>query len=314
MRSVYGGEAAELLRAWGDDLPELLRRFIEDFYRDLPAESPLVEIIARLTPEQFTHLIEREWAYLVRIFSPEITEDEHRAAAHDTGRVHALVGVGPQWLTDAYVRLQQRFHDFEDGRPPEIAARLSHVLDVRILLDLRAQTATFGEISRSITTAITHIDAQLASAANLADLIRGTFEAIERLDGILAGLFLRADAHGELQVEASFGSGERYHHAMEAGRIPKINLDPELPAGQGPGGRAWRRGEIVSANAWMQGTEGIPWRQLGEELGYRAAAGVPLVDASGRTVALIMLYSAFPGFFATNRVGKFLGYLQQVLG
>ncbi|MDE2481407.1 MAG: EAL domain-containing protein, partial [bacterium] len=47
---------------------------------------------------------------------------------------------------------------------------------------------------------------------------------------------------------------------------------------------------------------------------YRAAAGVPLVDASGRTVALIMLYSAFPGFFATNRVGKFLGYLQQVLG
>ncbi len=314
MTSVYGGEAAELLRVWSADLPAMLHEFVDGTYRTVPADTPLGEIVARLTPDQRTELIAREAAYLARVFSPEISEAEHRSAAHDAGRTHALVGVGPQTLTETYVQLQQRFHAIERTYPPEVAAPLSRILDLRILLDLSAQTATLGEISRSITIAITQIDAVLANTAGLDDLIRGTFAVLDGLDGIAAGLFLRADDRGELQVEASLGSGDRYHHAMEEGRIPKINLDPELSAGQGPGGRAWRSGEIVTANAWMNVGEGLPWRSAAEELGYRAAAAIPLVDSSGRTAALIMLYSGYPGFFATNRIGKFLGYLQQVLG
>ncbi|MBW4047226.1 MAG: GAF domain-containing protein [Proteobacteria bacterium] len=143
--------------------------------------------------------------------------------------------------------------------------------------------------------ALSPIDQHVLGAANLADLIRGVMAAIGGLDSDVRGMFARADATGQLQIEASFGvAADRYHQAMEAGMIPKISIDPEASAGQGPGRRAWRSGQIVATDAWALEPGPVLWRSIGSPLGFRSSAAVPLLDASGRSIALLV-WSPTPG-------------------
>ncbi|MHB0922125.1 MAG: GAF domain-containing protein, partial [Thiomonas delicata] len=122
------------------------------------------------------------------------------------------------------------------------------------------------------------------------------------------------DAFGQLQIEASQGAaGQRYHHAMMSGQVPKISINPEIVAGQGPGGRAWRSGDIVVSDAWAIESRNKPWQQFGIELRFRSSAAVPLLDQAGKSMALLSLYSAWPGFFSTLRVRNFIRHVQRVL-
>ena len=274
----------------------------------------VADILDRLSEEEFARLHGRLAEYFAILLEPGLDFQRHAEQARRVGSVHALVGLGPQWLAHAYSVVEERIAERLTDLPIERAAIVERTLHQRILIDIREQAESYGTVGRSLTATITQIDRGITAAANLADLLRGAFEAMATIEGLLAGMFLRSDASGELQVEATFGLGQRYHEAMEEGKIPKIHIDAERPAGRGPGGRAWRSAEIVVANAWMTGEDRTPWRAISGELGFRAGSAVPILDESGRTIALLMLYSNFPGFFASNRIEKFLIHLQLVLG
>jgi len=101
---------------------------------------------------------------------------------------------------------------------------------------------------------------------------------------------------------------------MEDGTIPKISTDPDLPSGRGVGGRAWRSRQIEVSDSWQLDERAAPWVTLGKELGFRASAAVPLLDDSGNSIALLSMYSLWPGFFSMPRVHNFLTHIQRVLG
>jgi len=92
-----------------------------------------------------------------------------------------------------------------------------------------------------------------------------------------------------------------------------VSVDPTRDAGRGPGGRAWRSGEIAVTNAWLLAFRARPWQSLGEKLKFRSSAAVPLLDETGRSIAMLSLYSRWPGFFSTPPVRSFLMHAQQVL-
>ncbi|MDE2481406.1 MAG: EAL domain-containing protein [bacterium] len=313
--NIYGAAAADSLRGIEQAIRGVAEAFSNEFYETLARAHPIADVISRLSPEEFDHLKSRQAEYLGMLLAPDLTAESHATQAHRAGTTHALVGVAPTWLIESYALFQHRIHAMLRDLLPlsERRERTQRVVDLRALYDLREQLTSYDAVSRGVASVLASVDRHVLSAANLSDLVREVFASLAELDGDVSGFFGRADAQGDLQFEATFGVADRYYQAMESGVIPKISIAPNVPAGQGPSGRAWRTGHVVVSNAWMLEPDRAPWRSVGGELGFRSSAAIPLSDESGRTVALITLYSGFPGFFSTNRIGKFLGHLHHVL-
>ena len=314
---AYGAWIEAALEPIREPMARLSEQFAAAFCDALSSAAHTAEIIGRLSPGEFSQLQRRQAQHLIALLDPALTGPEHIAQAEHVGRAHALVGVDILWVIEAFSLYQQHIHQLLGPLLPAAEQR-EHVMRVvsrRILLDLAGQVSSLRRVEVETALALSQIDQHVLGAANLADLIRGVLAAIGGLDGDVCGFFARADANGQLQIEASFGvAADRYHQAMEAGLIPKISIDPEAPAGQGPGGRAWRSGQIIATDAWALEAGPVPWRSIGLELGFRSSAAVPLLDASGRSIALLSLYSGWPGYFSTLRLSSFLQHVQLVLG
>ncbi|MDE2255792.1 MAG: EAL domain-containing protein [Betaproteobacteria bacterium] len=314
---AYGAWIEAALEPIKEPMARLSEQFAAAFCDALSSAAHTAEIIGRLSPSEFSELQRRQAQHLIALLDPALTGAEHLAQAERVGRAHALVGVDILWVIEAFSLYQQHLHQLLGPLVPASEQR-EHVMRVvsrRILLDLAGQVSSLRRVEVETALALSQIDQHVLGAANLADLIRGVLAAIGALDGDVCGFFARADANGQLQIEASFGvAADRYHQAMEAGMIPKISIDPETAAGQGPGGRAWRSGQIVATDAWALEAGPVPWRSIGSQLGFRSSAAVPLLDASGRSIALLSLYSAWPGYFSTLRLSGLLRHVQLVLG
>ena len=314
---AYGESIAAALSPIKEPIARFSEQFVAAFYDALSSAAQTAELINRLSPSEFSTLRRHQVQHLIMLLDPALTGPAHVARAERVGRAHALVGVDILWVVEAFSLYQQQIHQILGPLVPASEQRehIMRVVSRRILLDLEGQVSSLRRVEVETALALSQIEQHARGAANLADLIRSVMATIGRLDGDVCGFFARADAGGQLQIEASFGvAADRYHQAMEAGRIPKISIDPAAGAGQGPGGRAWRSGQIVATDAWASASGPVPWRTLGAELGFRSSAAVPLLDAAGRSIALLSLYSAWPGYFSTIRVSSFLRHVQHVLG
>ena len=314
---VYGGWVASVLERIQQPVARLAEQFIAGFYELLASSEQSQKVLERLSPAEFDHLQQRQAKHLIFLISPELTRESHRREAERAGKLHALVGVDTLWLIEAYNLYQEKLFDLVEQLVPRSEEReqLIRVLSRRILLDIEGQVASYERIHRAISQAFLRVDHSTLAAANLADLVRESMEAIGSLEGDVCLFLARPDSNGDLQVEASFGTAaERYHRAMESREVPKISTDATIPAGQGIGGRSWRSGQIEVSATWALDANAEPWRGVGGELGFRSSAALPLVDEAGRSIALLSLYSPWPGYFSNLRVRNFLTHVQRVLG
>ncbi len=315
-RDLYGPSAVESLSRIHKSVPTLAGHFASHFYDALTSVAETAEILQRLSPAEFADLRQKQARHLTALLAADLTLPAHMADAQRTGRVHALVGVDVLWLIEAYSFYQYDLQRLlrpliTDAEQRELVLR---IVARRILLDLQGQVESYRRIEQETAQAVSRIDHLVHSSPNFPDLVRGTMAAIGGLDGDISAFFARADACGDLQIEASQGeAGQSYHQAMMSGRIPKISIDPEVPAGQGPGGCAWRSGEIVVSDAWAIESATRLWQAVGSDLGFRSSAAVPLRDAAGKSIALLSFYSAWPGCFSTLRMRNFLNHVQKSL-
>ena len=313
---TYGHKVAAVLRHIQQPLPELAVTFVARLYDALHRSEHTAGVLGRLSEAALARLRQRQMDYLVRLLAPDLTQQAHRAEAEGLGRIHALVGVDMLWLFEAYGFYQQETLRLLAPLLPQAKQRelLTGIISRRILHDLQAQFAGYRQLDAEAVGAVSQIDHHVLTAANLPDLVRGVMTTIGALTGGVCSFFARADAAGQLQIEASFGAAaERYHAAMEAGHVPKISIDPDQAAGRGPGGRAWRARQIVVSDTWAGDPGRSPWQSINADLGLTASAAVPLRDASGRSIALLSFYSVWPGFFSTRRIAALLGHVQQVV-
>lgn len=312
----YGDMATELLLPLSPDLASLAPNVADKLYETLAGISRTADIIARLRPEEFKRLKQRQAQHVIMLLSADLTRAAHLIEAQRAGHAHAMVGIDALWLIEAYNLYQDEIHKLLQSRvpPSESREKLMRIVCQRVLLDLEGQMSSYRAIDAEITAAFSRIDRHAMSTPNLTDLARGALEVIGELSGEVCAFFARVDDAGELQIEQSQGlAAEQYHLAMEAGKVPKISIDPTIVAGRGPGGRAWRSGEITVSDAWLIESDKAPWKSVGEALGFRSSAAVPLHDESGRSIALLSLYSAWPGYFSTGRIRGFFSHVQQIL-
>lgn len=278
---AYGPHAGALLQPLQPALVGLAEQAAERLYEALAGADKTARVLARLREDQFRRLKRRQAQHIIMLLSVELTREAHMFEAQRAGHAHALVGVDALWLIERHV--------------PHSAAReqLMHILSRRVLLDFEGQMSSYRRIDTEITEAFTRIDQHVMSTANLTDLVRGALDALVQFPGDVSGFFARVDDAGELQIEQSFGvAAEQFHQAMEAGQVPRISVDPTVEAGRSSGGKAWRSADILICDTWRLDADKAPWKAVGEALGFRSSAAVPLYDESGRSIALLSLYSA----------------------
>lgn len=312
---LYGLQASAALGPLQDAITQIAQDLASHFYERLAKAPETAGILNLLTGEEFAHLQAKQIQHVTMMFAPDLTVQGQMTQAQQAGLVHAMVGVDMPMLIKAYALYQHALQQYLLPLvEPSRHASITRLIDGRLMFDLQAQTASYRRLETETALAISQIDQLIHTTANFPDLIRGVMTVIGNLDGGLSAFFGRVDTFGQLQIEASQGvAGQRYHHAMMSGQVPKISINPEIVAGQGPGGRAWRSGDIIVSDAWSIESRNKPWQQLGIELGFRSSAAVPLLDQAGKSIALLSLYSAWPGFFSTLRVRNFIHHVQRVL-
>ena len=259
--------------------------------------------------------LQRRTAQHLRLLFDGAADDAALAdAARAIARAHALCGVRLRQLVAAYAVLRATLEPALRRLAPDDAGRaaLGAVLESRLAHEVQVQAEVFERIDDDAAQALRRLDAAADAATSRAGLGRDAVHAFGSLDGCLAALFLVAADDGDLRVEAAFGQAARsYQQAMDDGRVPRISADPQRPGGQGIGARAWRSGEIVRADAWSGESALEPWQSLGTQLGFRSSAALPLRDGRGGTLALLCVYSTWPGFFSTPRVMRLLRHAQR---
>lgn len=313
---TYGEAAGRILRPLQKRIAQLAMVVSNDFYDELAGRGETAKILNLLTEDGFSHLKKTQARHIVMLLDPDLTQEVHRAASERVGVVHAMVGLDTLWLVEAYALYQNEIHKMLRNEASEAESRekFMQILSERILLDQVGQLTGYRQFDMRVALAFSRIDQCFMSASNLPDLERGILEIICGLDGGMSGFIARADAEGQLQIEESHGAlAEKYQIAMEAGDIPRISIDPDQVSGMGPGGRAWRSGEIIASDAWRLDSDTEPWRKVGLKLGFRSSVAVPLFDDHGQSIAELSLYSSYPGYFSTTRIHGFLRHVQQVL-
>ncbi len=288
----------------------------DDFYKFLADEPDMAETLRHLSDTEFVGLQNKLRNYVGFILSDRLTDADHRATARRLGRLHGQLGIRPRWLIQLYSHLQSNLQQAIRATVPESEAREAAAAIVchRIFADLREQFAGYEELEAEIAASLAQCETLALESTNFNDLVTGVLELLGGFTGTVSAFFARVDHEGELQIEASAGAaGPRYHQAMESGEVPRISIDPDLEAGRGPGGRAWRESRIICSDAWSIEAENRPWHELGRQLGFRSSAAVPILNEADRTIALLSLYAGVPRFFSAPRIYNFLLHLQQML-
>lgn len=314
---AYGKRAARVLKPIEDFARDAVLEFAEGFYSELGHRAEPAAVLQRLAAQEFVQLREKQARHLAMLFSSTLTVCEHFERAKRVGRVHGMVGLSVPAILDAYHTHQRQIFAILprsgiDARRQEAAAG---ILMQRLMLDVEAQTIGHYEVDVETSAVGSSLESAIGDARTLTDLLRGSVDLLASLDGIVGCVVLRPDAAGVLQIELAAGVAvQEYLQSMAAGQVPQIRIDAGAPEGQGPTGRAWRSRQIELCDSYRQDPTLGPWRKVGLKLGLRSSASMPLVDDEGNPFAVLVLYSAWPGFFSTPLRKGMLAHVQHVLG
>lgn len=313
---AYGAVAADALRSAASALGPLFKLHkarLGEQYRAAVAHDA---VLRQLTEDEQRDFAESDLRHMLTLPTPELTAGEHETAALNVGLEHALVGAETLWRIEFFNQLQEATGKAirETVTDTVRQERAIQAISSRIFLEMQYRISCFRRVDDSIFSAIARIDEVAIKATNLPDLVHGVLSAIASIEGGVCGLFGRSDAHGLLQVEASIGpKAERYHEALEALNAPRKSLWAGEGMEPAPIERAWSTGNITIVPSWTAEASLGPWREIGRKIGFRSAVAIPLLDRSGRSIALFNLYSSWPGYFSSRRVRHFLTHAQNIL-
>lgn len=314
--SAYDPEIRGLLEKLNAPLVRATNEFSVALFQKLSEDDSALKILKHLTPDECVSLQHAHAAHLCELLSPEATTDTHFTRAAEIGRIHELVGLRLYMLFDTYHLFQREMQDCLGGLDLTLRQRerLELAIQQRLILDLEGQITSHYEVDAETVDFLRRLDLEIEKSNSLPDLLRNAVSVIAGIHGVAAGLFLRPDLNGCLQIEVAEGRlGPTYAELIDQRKASQIHTARDVPEGQGPGGRAWRTGQIVTVDSAESTSELAPWASAWEQLGFRSSATVPLLDHNERPFALLSIYSLWRGIFATPSSQLVLHYVQQAL-
>ncbi len=310
---AYGTDAAEILRRTRAQWDSVSERFVVQWHAETAEHPDMRAILDALTVTETASLRENQVQHLLRLLDPQTTSrDIDQAGAH-VGRVHALCGVPVDMMVSMFIRYQDELRRKWVGTisDPRQRSRMLHALQERSVRDLQSELRAHG---MTIKAMLAPLSRSLAPATHQpwAQTVREELALLARVPGMVLVLIAQPDAHGVLELTYGDGTPQALEvvNALRADQSSLPVTDAQSPQGQGIIARTWRSAAIQHTGAVLQDPGLRPWHTRYETMGVRSLAGVPVLDAAGRPVAVLALFGAYPNQFSASWAQDFLHGLQ----
>ncbi|WP_321927291.1 EAL domain-containing protein [Paraburkholderia guartelaensis] len=297
-----------LIGALHEHAAHVVNRFYEELGR-LPKSRRILEM---LSGAELAHLKARQIQNLLALASLGLTSREHEDMAQRIGRIHAIVGLDKEELVRSRGILQELIYA-DIGRT--VSTQQLSLYARRLTADLAWQLKAYQAVQDSQQEALLRITRLVWEAGSYTNFIDQVIAALAEHGEVSACTIGRPDEAGIFHFEA--GAGGKTEGGMLnvlAAHDREISVRADHPQGQGAIGRAWRSGKPERVVNYQTDPLVAPWRDLAAREGVRSSVSIPLAAPGQPPLAVLSLYSAFPGGFVGPDQVAFVDLLQTLLG
>ncbi|HEY4802901.1 MAG TPA: EAL domain-containing protein [Paraburkholderia sp.] len=297
-----------LIGALHEHAAHVVNRFYDELGR-LPKSRRILEM---LSGAELAHLKSRQIQNLLAIANPGLTTREHAEMAQRIGRIHAIVGLDKEELVRSRGILQELLYA-EVGRV--VGAQSLSLYARRLTSDLAWQLKAYQDVQDSQQEALLRITRLVWEAGSYTNFIDQVIATLAAHDEVSACTIGRPDEAGIFHFEAGAGGNtEGGMLAVLAAHDQEVSVRADHPQGQGSIGRAWRSGKPERVVNYQTDPLVAVWRDLAAREGVRSSVAIPLAAPGQPPLAVLSLYSAFPGGFVGPDQVAFVDLLQTLLG
>ena len=310
----YGEFAHRLLGPVQDFVRERAEPVLDAFYATVGERVGSAPFLAAINADDFVSFKEKQTEYLLMLLDPDLTESDHHAASLRAGRIHAMAGVEEAWFAES-IEILRAHLDIELVSALRVDRRIQLLVHRRLALDSQWQIEGSRAVQMERDAVLERISMLAWSAERYLDLVQGVVDTLVTLEEVAACAFGRPDSSGRFQFEVAAGDPiTHYLRSPMGSEVPEIRIEEDRAEGRGPGGRAWRSGEIQRSLDYAADPDMKVWLQISRSLGIRSSVAIPLRSALGSTESLLTIYSVLSGGFSSTGQRAFLSHLQSIFG
>lgn len=287
----------------------VVNRFYEELAR-LPKSRRILEM---LSEQELAHLKMRQVQNLLAIAQPGLASKAHADMAMRIGRIHAIVGLDKEELVRSRGILQELVYKLI-GR--SVSSQSLSLYSRRLTSDTAWQLKAYQSVEDSQQEVLQRITRIVWEAGGYTHFIDQVIATLAAHDEVTACAIGRPDANGIFHFEAGAGGGNGSDALLNVLTTlgHEISVRADHAHGQGAVGRAWRSGNPERVVNYQTDPLVAHWREVAEREGLRSAVALPLTAPGQTPIAILMLYSAYPGGFVGPDQVAFIELLQTLLG
>jgi len=298
--SLYKKADASGLQSLSQALQRNAASIVNAFYGNLLHLVRSKTILESLSGAQIGHLKSQQIQNLFALASPDLNAEDHRSMAMQVGRIHAIIGLDRGDL----IRSRAILTNAIDHRLDTVlhGPALS-LLERRLTRDLVYQSEAYQMLQDARQEVVLRLTRLAWEIDSYTDFIGTVVDILGAHDEIVACSIGRPDEHGVFRFEAA--SGKTIHYFTELESL----MDRHIIANQ-----AWRTGKVQRIINFETDPQALPWRDFALRTGFGSCIAIPLSLPGQSPIAILSLYSAFPGGYASKEQAAFTELLQSILG
>jgi EAL domain-containing protein (putative c-di-GMP-specific phosphodiesterase class I) len=267
-------------------------------------------VVDALSAPEIEHLQSQQVENLCALAAPDLNAASHREMALRVGRIHAAMGIDREDLIRIRELLFAAIHSQVDTMAHAGAMR---VLARRLTHDLAWQAEAYQSLQNARQDVLVHITRLAWKTDSYTDLISNVIGILGAHDEISACSVGRPDSRGVFRFEAASENIARFLADLERSAERQITTAGDSPRGQGAIGRAWRSGRPEHLLNFRTDPHATLWKDVVLGEGLRSVVAIPLSQPGCSPMAVLTLYSAFPGGYAGAEQRSFIELLQTLL-
>lgn len=260
--------------------------FVEHFYSALEDKnSTSREILHTLTDAERTHLKAKQMEHLVELMDPDADPSELERQAHETGKIHALLGLNATDILESILIYREIMRDLVHHQQwmPGQRWAADAFIDDRLTLEVMGQIAGLIYVGDKWNQELYD---SLSLALPLSDPIKAwqvMSEHITRVPGIPGLQICVPDSTQPTGWRTLLAVGSLWEHVNSQDLQNRAHLE-----------MAWWQERIVTINYNQSMADQTPDKKTALAQRVRSASHVPLVDERGRPAAVLILYGHYP--------------------
>lgn len=296
IKNLYNAESSRHLAPYYELILSRRAEIVDWFYRKLDQHE--LHVLAELSDAERARLVVSQVAYLEQIFSPDLTEPEHREMASRIGEIHDAVSLSPVSLLHAFKIYQQSIFRYV----PEIQAdvQATAVLQQRLENDLAWQLIVYWRAEGRRTKMFSELTELIETQMNVADVLQQFSQGLLNRKIALCGISLfnlQKENVPELEFSAGEFSGAILLEPDDGGRSAMTNMLFEVRQTMQPVWLSRASVSMTSLSASM----------------VRSMAVLPVFRDHGTVDRLLVLCARFPNYFGAEEKRFFFTLLAHEL-